>query len=99
VLVNNEALNQQVNQNFEFFCKKLLFLSKSLTDEETDDVYHKFVAFYLNGSAVFSQRNAYQLIEVSNIILLRMNYLLSCYFVVAFELRMKERRGKNSGGK
>lgn len=68
--MNNEILNKQVNQDFEYYCKKLLFLSPSLTDEEAHYIYQKFVEFYLNGDAVFAQRNAYQLIEVSNLILL-----------------------------
>jgi len=66
--MSNENVNKIFNQNFEYFCKKFLFLSPRLTDEEADSVYQKFVEFYLNGSAVFSQQNAYQLIEVRNLI-------------------------------
>lgn len=96
--MNNEILNKQVNQDFEYYCKKILFLSPSLTDEEAHYIYQKFVEFYLNGDAVFSQRNAYQLIEVSNLILLWMRYLQSWYFMVAIDLRTKGRRVKSSGG-
>jgi len=89
VAVSNGTLNKILNQNFEYFCKKFLFLSPRLTDEEADSVYRKFVEFYLNGSAVFSQQNAYQLIEVSNLISLWTYYRLSWCFMVVFHLRMK----------
>jgi hypothetical protein len=54
------------NENFEYFCKKFLSLSPRLKDEEVESVYQKFVEFYLNGTAVLSQQNAHQLIEVSH---------------------------------
>ena len=64
--MDDETVNKMLNENFEYFCKKFLFLSPRLTDEEVDSVYQKFVEFYLNGSTVFSQQNSHQLIEVSH---------------------------------
>jgi hypothetical protein len=50
---------------------------------QADDVYQKFIGFYLNGNEVLSEQDVYQLIEVSN---------TPCHVVSDLRLRQGEAR-------
>jgi hypothetical protein len=77
------VIRNKINQNFKYFFESFLLLPPNLTKLQTDDVYQKFIEFYLNGNEVLSQDDVYQLIEVSN---------TPCHVVSDLRLRQGEAR-------
>ncbi|PNF20727.1 hypothetical protein B7P43_G17299, partial [Cryptotermes secundus] len=62
-LLDINVARNKINKNFNTFFENILFLPPNLTKVQADGVYEKVIDFYLNGTKVLSQQDAYQIIE------------------------------------
>lgn len=65
-MLDIDVARNKINKNFNTFFENILFLPPNLTKVQADGVYEKVIDFYVNGTKVLSQQDAYQIIEVSN---------------------------------